>query len=987
MADNVQISQSTALDATTVRTVDVGGVHHSVTIPSNAAGTLDPPITTLSPQSIDTSNSQVISLANASPGSPWVGAWKLTRTAGTIRQLVVLASNVSTGLGGIFTFEYGEDGATATISETRAIDDFVTVRDFDLMNAGAYFRVKFEPDRVMVGGELIFLNTTQRTQFDGAFVRLSNQEIEEQNAAMGQIFAYSKSFNLQGKSSSNRLGGLDPNNSTLTGLGIGGTFTGQYRATDSYESALVFAFSDVALSSVKLQWSPDGVNPRAGAISSTTLTGTLINGFYVYLTVLTTMVDKYVRLEIINGPTATALFEADSWFYAGGFSGSFGGLNATLSPLSTSLLCRSVVAGVDPDDLFENIRTQGRHSLGSSIVPLAADAIFRGKWFPWQESYVKLAVDMIADVPATIHIDFSQEVTPVDGDDSGVTATQEFPYTPAAGTIFRRHVVVQSKWARVRVINGNAAQSVFGLDVSYFVSDPGLGLKDAASEIISSALTGMVDAIDSSEREEVSDEFVHVKTTRNAAGKDGKNVNITQIEDDIRFRPLPTWQVRQFSVAAAAALLDSTKLVGRRSIQVKNHSTTKNCYVGQDATLTQDTGELLPPLSSMAMLLSDAADIYCTTETGGSTSTLDRAGSAGSGTATSPSNALLSNDTRATISANAQTILIDTITPGTSNPLVSVALGIEGRKKSTPASETVAFIDVVTGTAGNLGTVVSASATSNSDHFYLVAVSRRNAAANVTGVTGMGASWEPVTLGEASGFSGEARVSLWKNTTPPTTNGAVTATFSVLATASVIGVYRFSNVNLSAPIQNVEGLVDTALSSAYGDAIVGTALGMAVTFASTSRRTHTAGSSFTEQHETRTGTGVSDAALAGSTLALVATGSQAYSGTLSGTAGWAVIAATLSPRDTTAPIVRLSYKLSAVLGLTTGDITLSSLSDAVQTVDITGDRSWVVGDVANLQLIATGQSIGVAHAEVDQVFLRLVDSTGNVVRVSLKEIA
>lgn len=125
----------------------------------------------------------------------YVGTWTPTRSLGIVRQLVVLASNVSSGLGGTFIFEYGEDGSTAAISESRVIGDFATVRDFDLINAGAYFRVKFTPSRTVTSLEHVYITTTNRTQNDGAFVRLANQEIEEANAAMGQTLSCIKAFN------------------------------------------------------------------------------------------------------------------------------------------------------------------------------------------------------------------------------------------------------------------------------------------------------------------------------------------------------------------------------------------------------------------------------------------------------------------------------------------------------------------------------------------------------------------------------------------------------------------------------------------------------------------------------------------------------------------------------------------------------------------------------------------------------------------------
>lgn len=141
---------------------------------------------------------KTVAAADAQPANPWVSAWERTRSQKFVRQLVVLAASDSS-VGGTFTFEYGEDGSTADISEARVITDFETVRDFDLLNAGEYFRIKFEPASAL-GSETVFITTTHRPVFDGQFVRLGTQEIEEANAALPQMFVYLKGFRTGGKS-------------------------------------------------------------------------------------------------------------------------------------------------------------------------------------------------------------------------------------------------------------------------------------------------------------------------------------------------------------------------------------------------------------------------------------------------------------------------------------------------------------------------------------------------------------------------------------------------------------------------------------------------------------------------------------------------------------------------------------------------------------------------------------------------------------------
>lgn len=153
------------------------------------------------PQTVDAGNTVTVSNANASPGSPFVGAWSHTRSLGIVRQITVLASNVSSGLGGIFTFEYSEDGISNNgISEVRTIGSFSTVRDFDLLNSGEYYRIKFEPSRALAGGELVFITTTMRRQWDGFFVRLLTQPLEKQNLGLPHLAAFLRGFKADGTS-------------------------------------------------------------------------------------------------------------------------------------------------------------------------------------------------------------------------------------------------------------------------------------------------------------------------------------------------------------------------------------------------------------------------------------------------------------------------------------------------------------------------------------------------------------------------------------------------------------------------------------------------------------------------------------------------------------------------------------------------------------------------------------------------------------------
>lgn len=298
-------------------------------------------------QVVDSGNTQTITAVEAQPANPWVGTWTETRDADFVRILTVLAATDATvdGLGGIFTFEFSEDAVTATVSETRPIGDFSTVRDFDLINAGAYYRVQFEPDRALAG-DSVFLTTTLRKQDDGAFVRLADQIIEQQNAAMAHQFAFPQAFDLLGKSANRLAGGMDPLNSSQANLGSAGSFTGTYRRLSGFEGARLLVVADKELESVALAWSSDGISPRTGPLATTEAAGVEGgDGLWRYNIQLSTLVDAWGRVEVVNTTGATTTFDCNLWLKESQPAGSFTNAGLLLVADFESELARGLVPG------------------------------------------------------------------------------------------------------------------------------------------------------------------------------------------------------------------------------------------------------------------------------------------------------------------------------------------------------------------------------------------------------------------------------------------------------------------------------------------------------------------------------------------------------------------------------------------------------------------------------------------------------------------
>lgn len=629
----------------------------------------------------------------------------------------------------------------------------------------------------------------------------------------------------------------------------------------------------------------------------------------------------------------------------------------------------SEIQGSDPNGTNRLVVVSGNVDSNSSSAALNASVSFNVSPRTYFDvtGYGSISVSVVTDVDGTLYVDNSSD---------GATSDRQSSFSIVGGTPFFIALTPLEDFMAISYTNGIAAQSSFKLQTVAKTVPSSLTLQRADAVLSVASIVANTRALVAALT--AAGVPTNLTTTTSALGKEGLNTNIASIDVPVSLKALPSWNVRQFSVGNTPVQLDVTKLANRKAAIVKNHDTTNRVYLGPTSAVNQSTGEMLDPKDRSGGMHDPTADIWAVTESGGSTSVLTRSGASASGTATSPSNALTSDDTRASI-AIAQTVIIDGYTAGTANALIAVKLGLEARKSSSPTTETVAFLAAVTG-VGSSGSAVSGTVTAVANTLYVADVARDDTASTVNTVTGLGLTW---TAAGADAIGTDARVSKWYAYGSPASNGAVTAALSTSGNWS-IAVTSYSNALSSGPLENYEAITGTGTS--YSDGLTGTALGMTIVGAGMGNVTHTAGSGATERSEAGNGTGSNRVNLAATTEANSGT-SETYSGTFSGSTGYAVVAASIVPAVTVAPVVRMSYKLSAVSGATTGDISLSSTSDTSNLVDITPDRAWVFGDVPNIQITATGQSVTSAPAEVDHVFLQLTDSTGITVRVSLKEVA
>jgi len=124
---------------------------------------------------------------------------------------------------------------------------------------------------------------------------------------------------------------------------------------------------------------------------------------------------------------------------------------------------------VTPDGANVSVQVQGRSTANSTTTPLGANVPFRGTWVEWQTSYVGIVVDMKATLAAAtgmLFIDFSTATTPTNGSDASVDDSITATYDASQVSLLRLVAGVQSRWVRVRYVNGATAQTTFALDTA-----------------------------------------------------------------------------------------------------------------------------------------------------------------------------------------------------------------------------------------------------------------------------------------------------------------------------------------------------------------------------------------------------------------------------------------------------------------------------------------------------------------------------------------
>lgn len=873
-------------------------------------------------------------------------------------------SDVASATGGL-SVQWSSDGVNIDRAETSDLSGN-TGRAFALNARARYFRIVYTNGATP---QTTFrLATDLHTNGIGLITRPLSQAITDNNYAqlVTSVTTGKNTTNQYVAHRSNSVSAIGQNSST-TPLLANATYTGQWEDVLGFANIGVTVIADVASATngLRLEYSTNGVDIDdfdEYTVSANNGSTNTIGVTY-----------RYFRVRYTNGTSNQSFIRLSTIYLITAQKPSSHRIDDSINGQNDAELSKAVLTGKNPNNIFVNTRAQGIDSANSSSTLLNANSVFRGIWFPWTEGYTNLQTSLQSDVSGTLYVDFSEDNIPVDGSDVSISTFFSMSYDPSVTPVTRRKTPLQSKWVRQRYVNGPAAQSTFYLTATFLTNDSGLvtvPLNDLPTKTTLSGVTRSIATIPNSAGTGFQDIPVDTLTGNPKS-------TVSNIRDDILLRPLATASANQIVIGTTPIQLDSTPVANRRSTLISNEGPSA-AAIGFSNSITFDSGSMRLPVGAVRELpFSNSVSYWGIAQnTGGVQTTLTRSGTTATGTATNPSNALTSDNVYTNITAAAQNINITGYTAGTSNSLVSVKLGIEANKQSGQ-TETVTFQDIKTGsTAIASGTVsTSASVTAVTNHFYIAAIGRE-ANATITGVTGLGLTWS-LLLQQNSDDTNRA-IDIWYAQGTVTTSGIVTASFSTSVTAAHISVSRYSNVSTTSPIQASIGAAATSTTPSAGG-VAGTTNGMsimAVEYDNTTVFTPGVGYTTTSAEYAGEGIGVIR-------KPLVSTGTDTPTSTINASKHWAAISLTLTPAPAIDPQITLSYELSAVAGATSGIVTVTSSTDTNYRVDITADRVWVPADIANVKVIATGTTISAAAANVDYIFIELVDTTGNTTRLSI----
>ena len=283
---------------------------------------------------------------------------------------------------------------------------------------------------------------------------------------------------------------------------------------------------------------------------------------------------------------------------------------------------------------------------------------------------------------------------------------------------------------------------------------------------------------------------------------------------------------------------------------------------------------------------------------------------------------------------------------------VSTALSGSGVSEHPPTDEVTVTGTVQGGSTSQPSVSTGVPVSVDADRLYVTYVATKGYE-DVTGVSGLGATWSPV----ASQCSGRNQTGISAfATTSASTSSLVTATLDGAPSNAAIAVVEYAGVDLDDPFGatstvNTNGVAGACAggtdSTTYSVDISVSAESMVVGAVATRHRLHDAGAGFVDRVEFTQGTGGSASGVAVEDKVVDADGPVTVDGALSGDADWSAIALEIraagtdpEPLPTITPVGGVVQEGDS--GTTTLDVVVELSAPSANTVTV----DWATVDAA-----------------------------------------
>lgn len=278
--------------------------------------------------------------------------------------------------------------------------------------------------------------------------------------ASGSINVESLGVNPQGQSEQFAVSGIDIGNSTSTPLAGGATFTGTFFDVTQYECISITAKADVdsLTDGFKIQFSSDGVTVlREQVTTYLASAGAVFASFPPEA--------KYFRFVYINAGTPQSSFTIQVKVHTSTLSAQNVPIGYPLKDTYSAQIQRSVLTGKTIDGTYVNLRSPGVSAENSSSTLLGAGETFTGTY-----------QDVLGFSSITVHY-YSDQSSAIDGlifeySSDGITTHSSEAYTAAANYGHSHVLGINTRYFRVRYINGATPQTAFSLQTIYHIHAP-----------------------------------------------------------------------------------------------------------------------------------------------------------------------------------------------------------------------------------------------------------------------------------------------------------------------------------------------------------------------------------------------------------------------------------------------------------------------------------------------------------------------------------